>query len=154
MPPSGGTWTVRIVRLRAVGIDELGSFCVSNRLRAGRSKIEVPPELRVYGSFWAYGEPTPSECPGGERRRITASRGLPCLMRVDLRDAEVEVFPLTFHFDLDGAASFAPIFLDEELRRFYGALDPERDWFPRDPAPIPPVVLREDLTGIEATLAR
>lgn len=152
VPLSGGTWPVRVVRLRADGVEELGSFAISKRLCAGRSNVAVPPALCAWGSFWAYGEPNPDACPNGERRRL-GHRGLPSLIRVDLRHAEVDVVPLTFHFELGQAADFPFIFWDEELRRFYGTIDVSPDFIFGKP-PEARVVLREDLTGIEASLKR
>ncbi len=157
VPPSDGTWQVRFVRFEAAELVELGRLLIPNRLCPGKNKIEVPPELRAIEGFWTYGEPDPSQCrSSAERRRITASRGLPSLIRVDPRAAEIEVAPLSFLFDFPYEPSIDFLFRDEATGRFYMKVHLRKDFspVPWSPASIPPLVLSADGTRIEAVLGR
>lgn len=155
VPPSDGTWQVRFVRFAGVETIELGRIEIGKRLCAGKTKIEVAAELRSIESFWTYGETNADRChPSSERRRTSASRGMPGLIRVDPRAAEVEVVPLSCLLDLEDDWSLDRLFRDEALQRFYLDIHRHRSFSPVPIVQIPPIVLSLDATSIEAVLER
>ena len=155
VPPSDGTWQVRFVRFAGVEAIELGRIEIGKRLCAGKTKIDVPAELRSIESFWTYGETKQNQCPSSsERSRLSPRLGVPSLVRVDPRAAEVEVVPLDCLLELEDEWSVEWLFRDEALQRFYLVVHRHRSFSPVPIVQIPPIVLSLDATSIEAVLER
>ena len=154
VPPSDRTWPVRFVRFNGADTLELGRIEITRRLCAGKTKIEVPQELRSIESFWTYGEPNPSQC-AVERRRLSASRGLPCLIRVNPRAAELDVVPISVLLDFGGELYVEYLFRDEALDRFYLSFYVHPGFVDlRTRFRFPPLVLSVNAASFEAVLER